>query len=134
MKQGTLIIGYDIFIMMTIKESAQHLGSQTGYAFSLTMAVLIAVEWLLPGSVLPFINIVGLLPLSFVIIISLILFKGRKKGVLNTINIIFGAIITIAILASLLTSMPIYGLRTYLLAGSIILVIMVWAFSMYKER
>ncbi len=119
---------------MTLKESAQHIGSQIGYAFTISMAILIGVEWLMPGSVLPFINIVGLLPISFLIVICLICFKKRNKGILNTINILIGIIITIALLASLLTSMPIYGLRTILLAGAIILVITVWAISMYTEH
>lgn len=120
--------------MMTLKESAELIGAQTGYAFTLTMSLLIAIEWLMPGSVLPFINIVSLLPLSFVVVLVLIIFKGRKKGILNTFNILFGIIITIALLASLLTSMPIYGLRTILLTGAIITLIIVWAVAMYTEH
>ncbi|MDF1496893.1 MAG: hypothetical protein P1P90_02435 [Patescibacteria group bacterium] len=119
---------------MTIKESAQHIGSQTSYAFAISMALLIGIEWLMPGSVLPFVNIIELLPLSFIVIICLICFKKRTKGLLNTLNILLGIIITIALLASLLTNMPIYGLRTILLSGAITIVVVVWAVSMYTEH
>lgn len=119
---------------MNLKDAAALIASQTGYAFALTIGVLIAIEWLMPGSVLPFINIIGLLPFSFVVVVLLIALKGRKGGVLNALNILIGIIITIALLASLLTNMPLYALRTILLAGAVIIIMGVWAVAMYTER
>ena len=120
--------------MMTLKESAQHIGAQIGYAFTITMALLIGIEWLMPGSVLPFVNVVSFLPISFLVIIFLLSLQNRRKCFLNTISIVFGIIITIALFASLLTSMPIYGLRTILLSSAILIIIAVWAVIMYTEH
>jgi hypothetical protein len=119
---------------MNLKEALQHIGAQIGYAFAITIGILIGIEWLMPGSVLPFINIISLLPFSFVAVVFLIAFKGRQQGFLNTLNIIVGIIITISLLASMLTNMPIYGLRTILLATSVSLIIAVWAIAMYTDR
>ncbi|MBD3281584.1 hypothetical protein GF391_02450 [Candidatus Uhrbacteria bacterium] len=119
---------------VSLKDAIALIASQIGYAFALTIGILIAIEWLMPGSVLPFINIISLLPLSFTIVVLLFAFRGRKSGILNALNIVVGIIITIALLASMLTNMPLYALRTILLAGSAALIIAVWAVSMYTEH
>lgn len=119
---------------MTIKEAIQHLGSQTGYAFALTVALLIALEWLMPGSVLPFVNIISLIPLSLLVVVALITIKSRRKNWLNIINIAFGAAIALLALISLFTFLPWPGLRTILLIGAILSLISVWAYSMHTEN
>jgi len=115
---------------ITLKEAGKHFAAQTGYAFLFTVAALIAIEWLMPGSVLPFINLVDLLPLTFLIIIALLAFKKRRKGFLNRLHIIAGIIIAFLLLASLLANVPSYGLRTLLLTGSTILLILAWSVAM----
>lgn len=118
---------------INIKEAGKFFGAHLGYAFLFTIGILIAIEWLMPGAVLPFINIISLLPFAFIIVLLLIAFRPRKKGLLNLLSIFAGILISLALFASMLADMPLSGLRTYLLAGSIALIITVWAIAMYTE-
>ena len=119
---------------LTLTEAGKHIAAQTGYAFLFTVTALIGIEWLMPGSVLPFINLVDLLPLTFLIIIALLAFKKRRKGFFNWLHIIAGVIIALLLLASLLANVPSYGLRTLLLTGSTILLILAWSVAMNDVR
>ncbi|GEM_PF-1299994 len=115
---------------MTFQEAGKHLAVQTGYAFLFFLTTLIGIEWLMPGSVLPFINLIDFLPLAIIIIIALLTFKKRRKGVFNWLHIIIGIITSLLLLASLLTNMSSYGFRSLLLTISIILLIIVWSVTM----
>jgi hypothetical protein len=115
---------------MTVQESAKHISAHIGYAFLVALTALIGIEWLMPGSVLPFINLIDLLPFAIIIIIALLAFKKRRKGFFNLLHIIIGILITFLLLASLLANVPSYGLRTWLLTGSATLLIIAWSVAM----
>lgn len=118
---------------MELKQATLYISGQLGYALALTAGLLIFLEWLMPGSVLPFIDLVDLLPYLAIVFIALMLFKQRQKGIANVVQIILGSILGLALLALLYSNMPSYGLRTIMLAGGGLAIIIVWCISTFQN-
>ena len=91
------------------------------------------LEWSMPGSVLPFIDVIDLLPYVCVLFFFAFLTIKRKSGVWNFLQILIGIILSAILLTVLWLRIDGYSLKNATLLASGIICILVWAFVSIKE-
>lgn len=117
--------------MISVKESIWTFVTQVALAAAVTLVLLMGIEWLMPGSVLPFVDVLDfLLPIAILLVIALA--HGVSHSKLSKIaQIAIGAVIGAGLLAILALRMENYksSVLALLLALAILVVTWLWAAS-----
>jgi len=111
---------------ISLKIAGEYLVRSSVMAATATLLMLLIIEWLMPGSVLPFINLIDLLLPALIIFILLGISVPRKLNIWNNVQLIFIVLISGALLAIIAARMELYSIQTALILISGIICAVVW--------
>ncbi|MDD5437833.1 MAG: hypothetical protein PHC70_01675 [Patescibacteria group bacterium] len=119
---------------LTIKEAFWLFGTHVALAAGVTLILLMAIEWLMPGSVLPFVDVFDLLlPVSVLLLIMLA--HQAKASMLSRLAQLLlvgcGGVLLLAILAMRVQN---YSPSVLALLGAFVILIAVWIFGAAKPE
>lgn len=116
---------------MSLKDAIWSFLTQIALAAAVTLVLLMGIEWLMPGAVLPFVDVLDwLLPITILLVIALA--HGINLSKLSKITqIAVGAIIGVGLLAMLAIRVENYkpSVLALLLAFGILVCTWLWAAS-----
>lgn len=100
-------------------------------ALSVTFAfiVLIGFEWLVPGSVLPFVDIIDILPLASILIIATLVITKDSGSFSRILQTVFAVITFIALLGVLFSLLGDSGWKSLMLLTAGGLCLIVWIYG-----
>ena len=107
---------------------------QTALAAGVCFLILLALEWFMPGSVLPFVNLVPLILCAGLALTLAFLGVKRHQGIRNLFGIILGLLLATGLLALLATRVESYSKFNLILLAAGILCILAWAFGALKDE
>ncbi|MFA6099626.1 MAG: hypothetical protein WC750_01955 [Patescibacteria group bacterium] len=115
-----------------IKDALWLLGTHVALAASVTLVLLMAIEWLMPGAVLPFVDVFDfLLPVSILLLIMLARqFTSSTISRIAQILLVGGA--GAALLAILAIRVESYSTNTYALLAAVMVLLVTWLISAVK--
>ncbi|MBU2565946.1 hypothetical protein KKG46_00095 [Patescibacteria group bacterium] len=93
----------------------------------------ILLEWFMPGSVLPFIDVIDFIPLTAILFFFAFLTTERKAGKWNYLYIFIGILISSILLFVLWAKIDGYSLKNVVLVSSGVMCVIIWALIMRKE-
>ncbi len=117
---------------LSFKESLWLFGTHVALAGGVTLILLMAIEWLMPGSVLPFVDVFDLLlPVSVLLLIMLA--HQSKASMLSRLAqllvVVGGGVILLAILAMRMEN---YSPSVLALLAAFVVLIAAWVFGAAK--
>lgn len=93
-----------------------------------TLFVLSALEWIMPGSVLPFVNLIVITPTVVALSLLLLIGAAWEAGAINWIQIGAGLALGVLILAFLASIVGYSSLSQLGLLGATCLCLIAWAY------
>jgi len=84
---------------MSLRDFLIFLIRQILFAAGAVIVVLLGLEWLMPGSVLPFFDLMDLMPWLALFFVIMLLTVERKPGLQTVLSLIFGLLTVICLLA-----------------------------------
>jgi len=84
--------------IMSLQQFVLFLIRQTFYAAGSVLVIMLGLEWLMPGSVLPFFNLMDFLPWVTVMFVVILAAVDRKPGPQTVFSLIIGILTVVCLL------------------------------------
>ncbi|MFZ6015184.1 MAG: hypothetical protein ACOYUZ_02395 [Patescibacteria group bacterium] len=120
-------------ISISIKDAGKVFLRNCALAVTVMIIAFLGLEWLMPGSVLPFFDIINILPLAFFLILATLVITRESGTFSKTIQIIFAVITTIALIFILFTVLDGSGYKSLMLVFAGSLCIVAWVYAVLTE-
>lgn len=117
---------------LTTKEALWLFGTHVALAAGVTLVLLMAIEWLMPGSVLPFVDVFDLLLPVSVLLLIMLAHQAKASTLSRLVQLLAvagGGVILLAILAMRMGS---YNPSVLALLAVFLVLIIVWVFAAAK--
>ncbi|MDD2785827.1 MAG: hypothetical protein PHS79_02940 [Patescibacteria group bacterium] len=114
---------------LSLKETSWMIVTNIVLAAGATLVLLMALEWLMPGSVLPFVDVVDFLAPVSVVLLIVASFGKSKNGFfqwMQTLSVVLTAVVLVGILAARLN---VITLRTVIPIIALIAIASVWTMT-----
>ena len=119
---------------MFCKEALTAFIRHLALASGVTLLLLMGLEWLMPGAVLPFVDVFDLLlPISVLLLIVLAR-EATSSKLLRWLQMMLVILVSVVLLAILATRMENYSPAGYLLMAAFAICIITWALATAKPN
>lgn len=114
---------------MTLRESVLMIVTHVAMAAGATLVLLIGFEWLMPGSVLPLVDVIDYLAPISVILLIIASFGSSKKGFFHWVQIFIGILTALLLIGILASRLNVITIRTAIPLLALAVVAFVWTLT-----